>query len=251
MPRVSALWRYPIKSHGREAIESIMLEVGKTIPWDRHWAVTHTQSKFNPANPAWAGCRNFMIGSMNPGLAGLWATLDEGTQTVTLRHDNLGEVVIRPDDATDATCFADWVAPLCRSEDLQPTGIVTAPGRGMTDTDYPTLSIMNIASHQSVADRLGHPLEQERWRGNIWLDGLEAWEEFDWIGKDVTIGDAVINIRDRIERCNHTKANPRTGQRDVDTLTTLETGWGHTDFGIYGVVTKAGRVNINDKAKVH
>lgn len=246
MGRVAHLWRHPIKSHGREALESVTLYAGQAMPWDRHWAVTHEATKHE--GTGWSTCHNFMMGSRTPALAGIWAKLDEQTRRLTLRHTDLGEIEFSPDE--DASIFLDWVAPLCPAERAQPKDIVSAPGRGMTDTDFPSISIMNISSHRAVAQRLGTDLEMERWRGNIWLDGLGPWEEFEWLGKTVRIGDTELLIRDRIERCAHTTANPITGKRDADTLGALNQGWGHQDFGVYGEVTKGGDLRLGDTIEV-
>ena len=250
MIKVDALWRHPIKSHGREALDTVTLITGQTMPWDRHWAVTHERSKFDADNPAWIMCRNFMIGVSTPGLAGLWATLDTDTRTITLRHQDLGKIAFRPDDSDDVARFVQWVSPLCPPDKFQPNGIVAAPERGMTDTDYPTISIMNTASHAAVVDRLGKPFEPERWRGNVWVDGPSAWEEHAWVGHDLQIGSATLRVSERIERCAHTTANPQTGLRDTDTLGALRDGWGHQDFGIYAEVLSGGKIDLNDEVKV-
>ena len=88
--------------------------------------------------------------------------------------------------------------------------------------------------------QVGKPLSNDRWRGNIWLDGPAAWDEFDWIGRTLRIGTAELEVRERITRCMATTANPDTGQRDADTLGALQSGWNHRDFGVYGVVTQGG-----------
>lgn len=242
---VANLWRHPIKSHGREALERVSLSVGQCLPWDRHWAVTHERSKFDGST--WASCQNFMIGARTPALAGIWAQLDEVSGRVTLRHADLGEVSFDPE--TEQQVFLDWVDPLYPHDRARGTGIVRAD-QGMTDTDFPSVSIMSNASHKAVEAHLGHALERERWRGNIWLDGLALWAEFDWIGKVLRIGGAQIRIVDRIERCMHTAANPMTGMRDVDTLRALTVGFGHTDFGVYGEVITAGAIACGEKAEI-
>ena len=43
-PKVTQLWRHPVKSHGREALERVTLTAGETLPWDRLWAVAHDSS---------------------------------------------------------------------------------------------------------------------------------------------------------------------------------------------------------------
>lgn len=246
--QVSALWRHPIKSHGRESIDSIDLIAGQTMPWDRTWAVTHEATQPSATDGGWVSCHNFMIGTRTPGLAGLWAELDTENRRVTLRHASLGELSFHPDDSADQIRFLDWIVPLCPANRSRPTGIVSAGSRGMTDSDYPSLSIMTTASHRAVAAPLGGVLEPERWRGNIWLDGTAPWEEFDWIGHEVRIGDAVLRVEEPIRRCAHTTANPHTGARDADTLGTLERNFGHQDFGVYARVIEGGTVRIGDKA---
>ena len=246
MGTVAHLWRHPIKSHGREALESVQLRAGQCIPWDRHWAVTHEATKFDGSG--WASCQNFMIGTRTPGLAGLWAELDETNGRITLRHQDLGELAFHPDG--EAAAFISWIAPLCPTDRAQPKDVVSVPGRGMTDTDFPSVSIMNLASHGAVADFLGQGIAPERWRGNIWLDGLPPWQEFDWISKTLRIGTAEIAIRERIVRCMHTAANPVTGIRDADTLGALQKGWGHTDFGVYGEVVAGGEIRLGDRMEI-
>ena len=250
MAHVATLWRHPIKSHGREQLDAVTLTEGQTMPWDRHWAVTHEASKFDADNPAWVMCRNFMIGVATPGLAGIWTKLDEETRTLILRHADLGEHVFRPDDPDDWAGFLHWVLPLCPADKRQPAGIAKVAGRGMTDSDYPSISIMNMSSHRAVADKLGRTIEPERWRGNIWLEGLGPWEEFEWLGRSLRVGEAELTVKERIERCKHTMANPQSGQRDADTLGALRDGWDHQDFGVYAIVTKGGKVALNDRVEV-
>ncbi len=249
MAHVTGLWRHPIKSHGREALERVTLTKGATMPWDRHWAVMHAKSKFEPTNPEWVGCRNFVIGSLNPALAGFWATLDEESRQITLRHNTLGRLTFAPDDPADQDRFITWVNQL----DLPTpaTGIAPhIPNRGFTDDSTPTVTIMNGASHAAVEAFHGGPLEKERWRGNIWVDDLPAWAEFDWIDKDISIGDAVIRVQKPTERCKHTMANPQTGERDADTLAALNNGFGHQNFGVAGIVIQSGGIALGDTAEV-
>jgi uncharacterized protein YcbX len=245
---VAQIWRHPIKSHGRESLKSTALVTGQTLPWDRHWAVLHDLARHD--GDGWAPCQNFMIGARIPALAGLWAELEDTTGTVTVRHQKLGEFRFRPDDPLEAQSFFAWLAPILPDDRAQPRRIVTAGKRGMTDSDFPSVSIMNMASHRAVSQKIGRPVESERWRGNIWLDGLAPWEEFDWIGRDLRIGAAMLRIREPIVRCMHTTANPVSGIRDTDTLGALEDGWGHQDFGVNAEVVQSGTVSVNDPIEV-
>jgi uncharacterized protein len=247
---VSALYRHPIKSHGREAIDQVHLTQGKTMPWDRVWAVTHDVSKFDRNAPEWVSCQNFMRGARTPGLAAIWASLDKATSHITLTHQDLPSLTFCPDDPADAQQFLNWVSRLCPDSGATPTGIVKVEGRGMTDSPYPTVSIMNTASHKAVADALGTPITLERWRGNIWLDDVPAWAEFGWVGRDIRIGTARLRLREPIERCSVTNTNPVTGERDTATLDVLNTHFGHQDFGVYAEVITSGDIALGDTAEV-
>lgn len=246
MATVAEIWRHPIKSHGREQIASVALTAGQCLPWDRHWAVTHQDSKFDDAK--WAHCRNFMIGARTPGLAGIWAKFDDSAGQITLRHQDLGEITFDPD--TDNAAFLAWVTPLCDPDRALPKAIVKAQDRGMTDTDFPSVSLMNRASHQSVENALGHALEPERWRANIWIEGTPAWAELGWMGKTLRIGTAELTVQEPCVRCMLTATNPVTGLRDVDTLGVLQSTFGHKHFGVYAVVTKSGSLSCGDPCEV-
>lgn len=250
MAAVTSLWRHPIKSHGREALAFVDLVAGESMPWDRRWAVTHGDTKFDAANPAWVMCRNFMIGTGTPSLAGLWAKLDTKTATVTLTHEQLGEITFAPDVAAEVARFVAWVTPICPPDGRQPQAIAALPARGHTDTDYASVSLFNSASHQEVEAKAGAKVEQERWRGNIWLDGLAPWAEWDWIGHEIAIGQTVLRVKEPIKRCMHTAANPQTGKRDIDTLSVLRDNWGHQNFGVYAEVIQGGTIRIGDQAEV-
>uniref|UniRef100_UPI0040482000 MOSC domain-containing protein n=1 Tax=Yoonia sp. TaxID=2212373 RepID=UPI0040482000 len=250
MISVAALWRHPIKSHGREALAFVDLIAGQTMPWDRHWAVIHKDTKFDTTHPEWAMCRNFMIGTSTPDLAGIWAKLDTARGSITLSHQALGQITFAPDDKADRRRLVAWVQDLCPADGRQPQDIVTVPNRGMTDTAYPSISIMNTASHDAVASAMGIALERERWRGNIWLDGLAPWGEWGWIGQNVQIGEAVLRVREPIKRCKHTTAHPHSGRRDADTLAALRDNWKHQNFGLYAEVIQGGKIDLGDTAEV-
>lgn len=244
--RVAEIWRHPIKAHGREALDQVELTKGRTLPWDRVWAVTHEQTKANGSE--WAHCANFSRGAKVAALQAINAQLDEANRKITLSHPERPDLTFRPD--ADVSEFIEWVQPLMPADRAASVGIVSAPDRGMTDSDFPSISLLNFASNAEVEQQLGQDLSMERWRGNICFDGFPAWEEFDWIGRQLQVGSAVLEIRERIGRCLATTVNTETGKRDADTLGALKQGWGHTDFGVYGYVIESGSVTLGDKIEL-
>lgn len=240
---VASLWRHPIKSHGREALDAVSLTAGRTMPWDRVWAVAHEVSK--ATNEVWSPCAAFSRVSKAPALMAITATLNEATETLTLRHPDRPDLTFQPD--TQAELLIGWVGPLMPENRAASARIVRVPGRGMTDSDFPSVTICNNASHRAVEQRAGQALSIHRWRGNIWLDGLGPWEEWEWLDRHIRIGGAVLRVRERTGRCAATTANPETGQRDTDTLGALS-HWGHQDFSVRAEVIESGSIRPGDRA---
>ncbi len=239
--RVTEIWRYPIKSHGREPLDRVTCTAGFTLPWDRAWAVVHEGSTADGSE--WVPCQNFTRVAQSPQLMAITASLRPVSEEITLYHPERQPLTFAPD--RDGTAFIDWVTPLIPENRPKPARIVRARERGMTDSDFASITLCNMSSHRAVEQRLGHPLSIHRWRGNIWMDGLAPWEEFDWMDKEIQIGTAVFKVRERTDRCAATRNNPSTGRRDVDTLAALDT-WGHADFSVRAECVRSGRVEIGD-----
>ncbi|MCB2136953.1 MAG: MOSC domain-containing protein [Rhodobacteraceae bacterium] len=241
---VASIQRHPLKSHGREALERVTLAAGREMPWDRHWAVAHDAARLEEGN--WAPCTNFSRGSKAPRLMAITARLDEDTGRLTLSHPDLPDLAFRPDDPAEAAQFIDWVRPICPPDRAQPDHIYSVNGRAMTDTDYPSVSLIGLASNRALGEHMGLDLSPLRWRANFWIEGLRPFEERDWIGRDISIGQALLHVTEPKVRCLATTANPATGQRDADTLTALRAMCGHQDFGVYAKVLQGGEVRLGD-----
>lgn len=188
---------------------------------------------------------NFARAAKAPALMAITSQLEEVTATVTLAHPNRDPLVFRPDDAVDLPRFLDWVMPLNPPDRALPERIVSA-GRGMTDSDFPSVSILSEASLQALSDRMGQPLSPHRFRGNLWISGAAPFAELDWVDRHIRIGGAVLRIKERIGRCTATMANPDSGKRDADTLKGLSNGFGHQDFGVYATVVEGGDIAVGD-----
>lgn len=239
--RVTALYRHPIKSHGREWVQQVDLVAGQSMPWDRIWAIAHDASKAPVGE--WAACHSFSRVSKAPELMAVTTTLDETTQTVTLSHPDRPDLTVNPDSDPDA--LIAWTLPLVSQDRALPSHVMRLDGRGYTDSDFASVTLCNLASHRAVETQMEQALSIHRWRGNIWFDSEAPWAEFDWLGRDIQVGEAVLRPHERTDRCLATTANPDTGKRDADTLKALQ-HFGHQDFSIRAEVIKGGRVRTDD-----
>jgi uncharacterized protein YcbX len=249
MPHIAALYRHPVKSLGHQAMDRLTLIAGATIPYDREWALTHAKSAFDHDAPEWARCSVFLRVATNPCFAAVSAAYDEAAGALTLTHPAHPPLTVRPAEAEGEAALIAWAAKLTPSAAPAPVRLARVPGRGLTDSPFPSVSVQNLSSLRALSQKVGRELDPRRFRGNIWLDGLAPWEEFDWEGREISIGPARLRIVCPAPRCNATKANPETGLADTDTLGALEEGWGHTDFGMYAEVTAGGEIAFNDEVR--
>ncbi len=251
--RVAQLWRHPIKSLGAERVARAELAPGATMPFDRTWAIAHEKSRADAEAPGWLPPSAWLRCAVAPLFAAVSASVDEATGRVTLSHPRRPALTFHPDDAADRPRFLDWVGALLPEGLPRPSGLVRVPGRGMTDSDFPSVSVASLASLRALAARMGTRLDPRRFRANIWLDGLAPdslapWEENAWPGREIAIGAARLRVVERITRCNATKANPETGLRDAETLAALEAHLGQPEFAVYCEVLAGGPVAEGDRA---
>ncbi len=238
---VASLWRHPIKSHGREEVTETVLSPGRTMPFDRLWAVAHDQSSAD--GTTWASCQNFSRVAKAPSLMAITSRVDEAAGSVTLSHPERDDLTFDPD--TEGDQLIAWAGEMIPENRALAARVVRAANSGFTDSDFPSVTLCNAASHRAVEQRVGRPLSPHRWRGNIWIDGLGPWEEFEWMDHEVQIGEAVLRVRERTDRCLSTHANPETGRRDAEVLPALES-WRHQDFSVRAEVIQGGAVRTGD-----
>lgn len=245
-PSLAHIWRYPIKAHGTEALTTTEITKEHTLPWDRVWAVAHEHARLDGGG--WVSCRNFSRGASSPKLMAINANWDAAAAKMTVTHPDLLPLTFDPD--RDSAAFVAWAGPLVAEGRAASTRLIRADGPGMTDTDFASISLLNLATNRVLSQRAGRTLDQRRWRGNFWIEGLAPWEEFDLVGQTITIGTTAFEVRERITRCKATMVDPETGRRDTDTLGLLDDGWGHQDFGVYLVALENGRVTVGDGLRV-
>ncbi|MDJ1006745.1 MAG: MOSC domain-containing protein [Paracoccaceae bacterium] len=235
---LGSIWRHPLKAIGREEVDGADLTPGAWLPFDRVWAVAHDRARLDGG---WGVKANFLRGVTEPKLMAATATLAADGERLTLDHPDAGQITLRPDDPADLPHVLDWLGGIWPADLPAPTRIYRAPEAHLTDVPAPWISVHCRATHRAVEERVGQPLSIHRWRGNLWVEGAEPWEEFAWVGKCLRIGEAMLEVKERITRCKATMANPETGRRDADTLAALRSR-GHQDFGVYAEVVAPGRI---------
>ena len=238
--RLAHICRHPIKAYGRELLASVRLSAGQGLPFDREWAIAHEAARLAPG---WNPCMNFTRGAKAPALMAVTARLDETARQVTLAHPAAGEITVAPDDPADQARLVAWADPLIPAGRARPVSVVRG-GVAMTDSDFPSVSVLSLSSLAELSGRMEMDLSIHRWRANLWLEGAYPWAEWGWIGQRFRLGDAVLEVVERITRCAATTVDPGTGVVSGNTLAALETGYGHKDFGVYAKVIEGGGIAL-------
>ena len=107
---------------------------------------------------------------------------------------------------------------------------------GYTDSklDYLGYSVLKIsACHHTEADN-------RRFRLNLVIETQIPFEEFDWAGKHVCIGDVELEVLGPVGRCAAINVDPDTMEASQQHLRTMQQIYGHTDFGMFARIVKKG-----------
>jgi uncharacterized protein YcbX len=240
MPRVHTLYRYPVKGLTPERLDSVALQTGETLPFDRAYAIENGPGRFNPNAPRHLPKITFLMLMRDERLATLRSSFDDATRTLTISRG--GKPVVRGglDTPLGRQLIEQFIAAYMKSELRGRPKIVQAPGHSFSDVAAKCVHIVNLASVREVERATGRKVDPLRFRANVYIDGVAPWAELGWLDEEIGIGPARLHVFDRTQRCDATDVDPATGARNMAIPATLLRTWGHQDFGIYAKVTTGG-----------
>ena len=109
-----------------------------------------------------------------------------------------------------------------------------------------SVSLINVKSIEDFRNKTNQVIETQRFRGNIYFDGIEAWEERNWIGKIIKINDISFKVEKNIPRCVAINLKPNTDDNSLNLLQSLKKNYNHFDMGVYLTALDNGLINIGD-----
>ena len=110
-----------------------------------------------------------------------------------------------------------------------------------------SISLLNINSIKDFENKIDKKIEKSIFRGNLYFDGAEAWEERNWIGKTLKINDVLFKVEKNIPRCVAINLKPETDDNSFNLLKTLKQTYDHYDMGVYLTPENDGEINIGVK----
>ena len=245
--RLVHIYRYPVKGLSPEPLDSVRIAPGRPLPYDRQFALARPSAAFD-GPPHWIRRGNFFQRANDAVLAELDLRCDPDSGRIALQRR--GRMVASGNlrDPQDRAALEAFFADLLGSETGRPRLVEIAsgfpPGAGgqsFADTEAPHISIINLATLRALGALVGAELHPLRFRGNLYVEA-DPWAEFDWVGRQLAIGNARLGIMRRIERCAATNVNPDTAERDQNLPLALRRAYGHADCGVYAIAATAGEI---------
>ena len=128
----------------------------------------------------------------------------------------------------------------------------------MSNRDYPffdtsisnkvdfinSVSLLNIQSINDFKKKIDKKIEASRFRGNFYIDGLEAWEERNWIGKIIKINKTLFKVEGNIPRCVAINLKPKTDDNNLNLFQSLKETYNQFDMGVYLRALNDGNVEV-------
>jgi uncharacterized protein YcbX len=248
--KITAIYRYPVKGFSPEAMTSVVLSTGATIPYDRAYAIENGPTGFDPAAPSYFPKIRFLMLMRDERIAKLQTTFDPATTLWRIEENGVVAVQGRLNDAGDRARIEAWIAGHFATELRGAPKILAGEGHSFSDVARKVLHIVNLASVRDLERQTGQTIDPLRFRANVYVDGLAPWQEFEWIDASVASGDVVFNGVKRTVRCAATNVDPATGARDLNIPHDLMRLYGHADCGIYLEVTSGGTLSVGDTLDV-
>jgi hypothetical protein len=245
--KINAIYRYPVKGLSPEPLARTQLSAGATIPCDRLYAIENGPSGFDPAKPAYFPKQRFLMLMRNARLAELRTAFDAATHTLVVTAKRRAAACGDLRTVEGRAAIERFFAEFCASELRGPPKILHASNHSFSDVARKVVSIINLASVAALEKAAGAPVHPLRFRGNVYVEGWSAWQEFDLLDREIAIGpSARLKIVKRIVRCAATEVDPDTGIRDLAIPRTLMNTFGHADCGVYGEVIAGGQIAVGD-----
>lgn len=257
-PSINRIYRYPIKGLSPEKLESVTLEPGRCLPYDRRFALSRADSVFDPKHPEHVNKTNFFMLMKNAQLAQLKTRVDTANDHFVITRND--EVILEADlkNPKDRSEVEHFFTDFLDGEPGLPVRLVDSLGHAFGDArrrpnaqtgQY--ISLVNLASCDALAKTIQNAIDPIRFRANIYFHGIDAWQELDYVEHYIQLGQARLHTVSPITRCAATSVNPDTAERDLNLPRNLIEHFGHNYMGIYAEVIQGGKIAPGDTLELY
>jgi len=252
LANIASIWRYPVKGLTPEPLAMADLVAGAYFPNDRKYAVEVGPSGFDPASPAHVPKMRFTVLARFPELARLRTRLDDASGVFHIGDAHGFGVEVRLDTEDGRAALARFLQAYLGEEAMPPLKVLPAPdGHRFMDHPQGHVSFLNLATVRAVERAIGRTVDPLRFRANLHVEGLAAWDEDALeFGAPVLVGAARLTAFKPIERCVATHVDLETGTRDIDMLGELREHFGRVTLGTYLAIERGGAIREGDTVRL-
>lgn len=217
---ISEIWRYPVKSFGGEKIDSACA-VTFGLEHDRRYAFIDTIE----------------------GRVGKPLTARNVDELLIFKSGvKDGGVYVRLLDGSEHRIDEPQVQAAVEKIAGRPLKLRDAFG---ANHDGSHVTLIGNQTLRQVERSFGAPVDQRRFRANLWVDGLEPGEEDTWVGLQIRVGDVVLHGERLCDRCVMVTYDPETLEPKPQLLRTLNHERA-TNLGVRCRVVQGGLVSTGD-----
>ena len=176
-------------------------------------------------------------------------------RNLTLVKENKDLISISVDDQSERLLLSNKLMDL-ESSLMKPIFLIKNSDFPFYDTSssknvFNSMSLINLNSVKDFEKKINEKIELQRFRANFYVDGIEAWEERDWIGKIVKVNNVSFKVEKNIPRCVAINLKPKTDDNSLNLLQSLKKVYNHFDMGIYLTALSDGKIEVGNKIEVN
>ena len=252
---VVSIHNCPVKTLSLQSLKSCNIKKNIGMTNDRIFAfsrgVNFEKAKLIEKNPNERKLNNFLTLKNSPVLNKYNFIYEKNNLTLTLKNKEL--ISINLDNSEDLSLIPEKLLELETS--------LTKPIFLLKNSDFPfydttnsnnvmnSISLININSIKDFEKKINEKVETQRFRGNFYVDGIEALEERNWINKVIKINNVSFKVEKNIPRCVAINLKPKTDDNSLNLLKSLKKSYNHFDLGIYLTALNEGKINVGDKVE--
>ena len=246
----------PVKSLSLQSINSCQIKKNLGMPNDRIFAfsrgVEPEKAKIIEKNPKERKLNNFLTLKNSPVLNKYNFSYDGNKLTLML--DGKEIISISPNNQNKKFLLSKKLFEL-ESTLVNPITLLKNTEYPFYDTSHSknifnSISLINLNSIKDFEKKIGEEVELQRFRGNIYVDGISEWEERNWINKTIKINKTSFKVEKNIPRCVAINLKPNTDDNSLNLLNSLKKTYNHFDMGVYLTALEDGKVNVGDRVEL-
>ena len=253
---ISSINYSPVKSLSFQSIKSCDVKKDLGILNDRMFAFSRIvdleKAKLIEKNPSERNLNNFLTLKNSPVLNKYNFIYKDDKLTLTFENKEL--ISISPNQEEQRFLLIKKLTEL-ESSLIKPISLLENKEFPFYDTTHSdrvfnSLSLINLKSIDDFEKKIKEKVEYERFRGNFYVKGIEAWEERNWIGKTLKINNTSFKVERNIPRCVAINLKPKTDDNKLNLLQSLKKNYNHFDMGIYLKAITDGKVELGNKIEL-